>query len=259
MSGKKNNKVVGTIQARMGSSRLPGKVMRNVCGKPLLGWQISRIKQSRLLDEVIVATSTNSLDDEIANYCDELGVRCYRGDENDVLHRIASVIKEYNIYHHVEFCGDSPLIDYHIIDTAIGLYFKFLKKHQCVYNASEISYPPGQDVMVYKGKYLLDLDEKIEKNSPKREHVGFNLLSLDNFSIYSLKARGHYHFPEIYLEVDTKKDFDFIEKIITHFHNRNKDYFSLSEIIDFLSQKPELSKINKNEHRRWKDLKDNLI
>ena len=88
-------KIVGSIQPRMNSTRLPGKTLRMVAGKPLLGWQISRLQRSRLLDEIIVATSTSSDDDVLEQFCDQNEIRCFRGSENDVLGRIAGAIEAY--------------------------------------------------------------------------------------------------------------------------------------------------------------------
>ena len=117
-------KIIATIQARMGSSRLPGKVLKDIHGKPMLLWHIERIKRSRLLDDLIIATTTNSLDDEIVNFCEQHKVSYYRGSEDNVLNRIASLIKQHNIGIHVEFCGDSPLTDPQLIDEFICYYLK---------------------------------------------------------------------------------------------------------------------------------------
>ena len=86
----------------MGSSRLPGKVLADVCGKPMLLWQVDRVRNSRLIDDVVVATTNNKIDDEIASFCLKHKIKCYRGSEHDVLERISSLIKYFNIDVHVE-------------------------------------------------------------------------------------------------------------------------------------------------------------
>ena len=87
----------------MGSSRLPAKVLKDICGKPMLLWQVERIKRSRLLDDVIVATTTSQIDDEIVEFCKKYKINYFRGSEDDVLNRVASLIRAYKIGLHVEF------------------------------------------------------------------------------------------------------------------------------------------------------------
>lgn len=254
-----NNLVTATIQARMGSTRLPGKVMKMVSGQPLLGWQILRIKKSRLIDDVVVATTDSVIDDEIVHYCKNNNIKFYRGSEHDVLGRVAGAISHFDIEHHVEFCGDSPLIDCDVIDTVIGLYFKNIERYNMAYNAYEISYPPGQDVMIYKGDLLLQINKHLASSDSKRENVGYNLLFCNNVNILKIKALSDYHYPDLYLEVDTEKDFLVVSSIIEHFSSRNKAYFSLREMLDFLSKNKALANLNNSEHRRWKGLKESNV
>ena len=91
--------ITATIQARMGSSRLPGKVLADICGKPMLLWQIERIKKSRLVDNVVVGTSDSVLDDEIELFCKDNKIDCYRGSETDVLNRISSLLRAVSYTH----------------------------------------------------------------------------------------------------------------------------------------------------------------
>ena len=117
-------KIIATIQARMGSTRLPGKVLKDICGKPMLLWQVDRIKKSRLIDDVIIATTTSPKDDEIVQFGIKNNIKYYRGSEDDVLNRVASLICKFGIDLHIEFCGDSPLPDPQLIDEFIGYYLK---------------------------------------------------------------------------------------------------------------------------------------
>ena len=115
-------KIVASIQARMGSSRLPGKVLKDICGKPMLLWHLERIKRSRLLDDVIIATTTSEKDDELISFCNQHSVSYFRGSENDVLKRVSALINHHEIDIHIELCGDSPLTDPQIIDEFVGFY-----------------------------------------------------------------------------------------------------------------------------------------
>ena len=252
-------KIIASIQARMGSSRLPGKVLKDICGKPMLLWQVERIKRSRLLDDVIVATTTSQKDDEIIRFCEEHSINCYRGSENDVLNRISSLISAYKIDLHVEFYGDSPLPDPQIIDEFIGYYLKHQPKFDYVSSAMETTYPPGQEIVLYKGDVLTELDESLGGDDPLREHVAYNITRFpEKYNLASLTAPTWYHHPETYLQVDTTNDLSMMRKLIRHFVEQGVEYFTLAQILDFLETHPEIIAINNSEERRWKELRNNL-
>jgi len=115
-------KITATIQARMGSSRFPGKVLMPIVGKPMLALQIERIQRSMLIDEIIVATTENPNDDPIEHLAEEVGVSCFRGSEDDVLSRVVGALKAFNTDVHVEFMGDNPMPDMMVLDSIIGYY-----------------------------------------------------------------------------------------------------------------------------------------
>ena len=251
-------KTIASVQARVGSERLPGKVLKNINGKPLLWYLIQRIRQSRLLDDVIVATTENQIDDQIVKFCETYGVNFYRGSENDVLDRISSMIKEKSIDVHVEFFGDSPLIDPHIIDEVIGYYFKYKDNYDFVTNSLKITYPPGQEVSVYRGECLVEANEFTPLNDPLREHVNIHITKYpDKFKIKNLEAPRYYHYPNIYLEVDTPEDFEMISTIINHFVNIGNINFTLAQILNYLSINNSLAETNNKVIRKWKEFKKN--
>ncbi len=240
----------------MGSTRLPRKVLKDICGKPMLQWQVERVRRSRLLDDVIVATTTNPLDDEIAEFCEVNGISYFRGSEEDVLNRIATLIAHYAVDVHVEFWGDSPLSDAHIIDEVIGYYLKFRDKYDYVSTSLKTTYPPGQEVVVYRGSALLEADELVSKDDPLREHCGLNITrDSGRFRLCSLEAPPYYYYPDIYLEVDTPEDFEVVRAIISHFVGAGQEYFSLSQILDYLGNNKSLIDINNKIHRRWKEFR----
>jgi len=255
----KKLRIIGSIQARMGSTRLPGKVLKEISGKPMLLQQIERIKKSRLLDDIVVATTTSSSDDEIVSLCYNHNIKYFRGSENDVLNRIASLIKKFKVDVHVEFFGDSPLPDPQIVDEFIGYYLKYKNVYDFVSNSLKTTYPPGQEVIVYNGKALIKADEFVLRNDPLREHVSIHITqNKHKYRICNLEAPSHYYHPDIYLEVDTCEDFELISRIFKHFNSIGKDYFSLAEILDYLDQNEALKKINQKVVRRWKRFRENV-
>lgn len=249
--------VVATIQARMGSTRLPGKVLKEASGKPILLWQVERIRRSRLVDNVIVATSTSTADDQIENLCSADGIDCFRGSETDVLNRIASLIRERSIDIHVECFGDSPLIDPQIIDEFVGFFLKHENQFDFLSNTLETTYPPGSEVIVYAGEALLTVERMLANDDPLREHAGYNITRFpEEFRIESLTAPLWYYAPEIYLEVDTTEDLEVMRSIIAHFSENGREHFTLSQILDFMRGRPDLTGANANVKRRWKDLRN---
>lgn len=243
--------IVATIQARLGSTRLPGKVLMEVCGKPLLQYQIERIRRSRLVDDVIIATTSAANDDLIAEFGQGLGVQVYRGPEHDVLKRIANLLRSYRIDIHVELIGDSPLTDPQIADEIIGFYLKHAGRYDYVSNGTEVSYPSGMEVNVYPAAALIEADSLVSPDDPLREHVDIHLSRNPRYRSHCLKAPAYFHRPDIFLEVDTMRDFQMLSQIITHFVERGVIHFSLSQILDFLEMRPDLVKWNQDEERRW--------
>ena len=252
-------KIIASIQARMGSSRLPGKVLMDIVGKPMLLWHVERLKRSRLLDDVIVATTMNQKDDEIEVFCKQNNILCYRGSESNVLNRISSLIDFHKIDIHVEFCGDSPLVDPQIVDEFIGFYLKDKKSYDCVSNALKTSYPPGQEVIVYRGDLLIELDQKLDIEDPLREHAGYNITRFpDIYQLAALEAPEWFYDPEAYLEVDTLPDLEMMRLLISYFVEQGKEHFSLSQILELLKNKPEIKQLNRMEDRRWKPLREDF-
>jgi spore coat polysaccharide biosynthesis protein SpsF len=250
-------KIVASIQARMGSSRLPGKVLKHICGKPMLLWHVERVKRSRLLDDVIVATTTSKKDDEIVSFCKQHAIPCYRGSEDDVLNRIASLICHHHIDVHLEFCGDSPLTDPQIIDEFVGYYLKHQSSFDYVSSAMKTTYPPGQEVIVYRGGVLCELDKTLSSDDPMREHVGYNITRFpDRYRLASLEAPDWFYEPEAYLEVDTPIDLEMMRQLIGFFVDKGIEHFTLSQILDLLKKQPEIMQLNNSEVRRWKSLRE---
>ena len=252
-------RITASIQARLGSTRFPGKVLKTICGKPMLLWQVERIRRSRLVDEVYVATTCLPQDDEIEEFCSKHNILCYRGAENDVLNRIASFIRELNVEIHLECYGDSPLIDPHLIDEFIGYFLKYSGQIDYVSNALKTTYPPGMEVVLYPGHVLDALDRKLSGDDPLREHVGFNITRFpERYRLAGLEAPPCYFRPNIYLEVDTQNDFEVVSRVVSYFVEQNCECFTLSQIIHFLDQSPKLTALNSSIERRWKPLREQV-
>ncbi|KAB8135351.1 NTP transferase domain-containing protein [Gracilibacillus oryzae] len=240
-------KTAAIIQARMGSTRLPGKVLRQVLGKPLLSYQLERIRQAEKVDEIIVATTTEEIDDEIVHFCQSENILCFRGSEQDVLSRYyeASKLTDANVI--VRLTSDCPLIDPEVIDKVIGAY---TESSDYVSNVMQRTYPRGMDVEVFS-KELLGKIHQYAKTESDREHVTTYVRDQpDLFQVVDVLHDINYS--KLRLTIDTAEDFQLVKNIMEAL-NQVKPQFRLDDIISVLNDHPEWLKINQHiEQKRWK-------
>lgn len=232
--------VVAIVQARMGSTRLPRKVLKKIKGKPILGYVIERLQQCASLDEIVVATTTNIVDTVIERYCLDEGISCFRGSEDDVLSRYYEAAKQYGADIVVRVTSDCPLIAPEIVDEVIARH----KAGNAEYTANIItrSYPRGWDVEVMNFEILQQTHEDATKLY-HREHVTLYIREHpEKFKLINVEAKGKLRRPDIRITLDTPEDFQLIAAILTHFRS---NVISAEEIIDFLNDHPQLLEINK--------------
>ncbi|MEH2269293.1 MAG: glycosyltransferase family protein [Nostoc sp.] len=234
-------KTVIIVQARMTSTRLPGKVLKKVLDKPLLEYQIERLKRVKLADEIVIATTINSTDLPIIELCNRLSVPYFRGSENDVLARYHGAAKEYHADVVVRITSDCPLIDPQVIDKLIQFYLDYRYKYDYVSNCLERSYPRGMDTEVFSFLALHQAFlEAIEE--PDREHVTpFIYMQPERYRltqvVYSENQSLHRW------TVDTADDFELIKRIIEALHPKIPK-FTLEDCLDLLKQYPDWPLIN---------------
>jgi len=230
-------KIVGIVQARMGSTRLPGKVLKKVNGIPLLQYQLERMRQAKLLDELVIATTSTS--DAIFKFCKENNVQYFLGSENDVLDRYYQTAKNYGADIVVRMTSDCPVIDPNIIDCIIEYFLN--NDFDYVSNTIKRTFPRGMDTEVLTMDALKHAYNKAQKEY-EREHVTpYIYLNSNQFKI------GHYFGKidnsHIRLTVDTKEDFELISLIISELYEKDNN-FTLEHILKMLEAEPELLKIN---------------
>lgn len=240
-------KIVATIEARMKSSRLPGKVLLKVLGKSMIEHLINRLKQVPSLNEIVIATTINKEDDRLEFLAKKLEVMCYRGSEEDVMARVIEAGDSCNADIIVEITGDCPIIDPQIIEQAIRI-FKF-NNADYVSNAHIRSYPDGMDVQVFNIK-TLKRSSKMTKDPLDHEHVTLHIRNHpDIFSHIHLVAPPKDFWPELGLTLDEQKDYELLKKIMEYFGLDNP-YFSCSEVIHLLKGAPEWAAINSDVIRK---------
>lgn len=233
-------KIVCIIQARMGSTRLPGKVMKKIKGETVLYHVVERVKQSELIDQIVVATTTNRQDDVLVEEAKRLKVSSYRGSEEDVLSRYYYAAKKYNADRIVRVTSDCPFIDPTIVDQVISKHLETNADYTS--NSIERTYPRGLDTEVFN----FDVLEEAYKNATQKyekEHVTPYILEHPNkFKLINIEAEEKLRRPDIRITLDTIEDFELISRIILHFPSIN---FATEDIIDFINQNPKLIDINK--------------
>lgn len=241
--------VVAVVQARMGSTRLPGKILKKVNGKTLLDYQMERVEQSKLIDKIVIATTVKESDQPIVDFCLKRNIDYYRGSEDDVLSRYYEAAHEFKADIIVRLTSDCPIIDPEVIDKVIQFYLENQSKLDYVSNTIDRTYPRGLDTEVFSLEALNKAYNKAT-HPRDREHVtAYFYTNPEKFRIGSFNEGPNYS--EYRWTVDTEEDFKLIELILTSLYKDGK-LFSLSDTIDLLEKHPEWKKIN--EHIEQKKL-----
>jgi spore coat polysaccharide biosynthesis protein SpsF len=229
------------VEARMSSTRLPGKVLLPAAGKPLLEHQIERLRQVRHLDEIVVATTVNRADDRIAELAKNLGASFYRGSEEDVLGRVFDAARTFGVDVIVEIPSDRPLVDAQVVELCIEQYSATDADY--VANNLEPSYPLGMDVQVFATDLLEEI-AKLTQDGADREHVSLYIYSHpEKYRLLNVKAPPEQARPELRLTIDTEEDYRVVRAIFEALYPRKND-FGLSDILTFLDQHPDIAAIN---------------
>jgi spore coat polysaccharide biosynthesis protein SpsF len=229
-------------QARTGSTRLPGKVLMEINGTPLLKTHLDRLSKAKNIDLIIVATTETHVDDFLAKKVIDWGYEVFRGSENDVLDRFYMAVKNYNPEFVVRVTSDCPLIDPELIDKVVE-YTKIKNKDYCA-NIIEETFPDGQDIEVFKFSVLKSAWKNSTLDSD-REHVtpyirnntdikGGNFFTGVNYS-------SKQNFSQLRMTVDEAKDFELIKKLINDL-GTNKSWQQYSKHII----ENDLNKINED-------------
>jgi spore coat polysaccharide biosynthesis protein SpsF len=237
-------KVWASIEARMTSSRLPGKVlMEAVKNVPMLEFMIERVQKASLIDGVIVATTINDSDDPIAALCHRLSVPCYRGSEEDVLLRVLEAHNSVGSSIIVELTGDCPLIDPAIIDKVVQVYFD--NNFDFVSNGHVRSYPDGLDVGIFSVDLLAEVEKKT--NDPyDRENVSSYIYRSGQYSLESVIADKELFWPELRITLDDTGDYELIINIIRYFYALDSLDFTAYDIVHYLRTHPKLLRLNED-------------
>ena len=238
---KKNLMILGIIQARTGSSRLPGKIMMKIEGKTMLEHMIERISKSKKLDKIIIATTTKKNDDVITILAKKMNIDIFRGSENDVLDRYYNACEKYSANIVVRLSSDSPLLDGEIIDNVIEEYLSGNYDFVGTLAPQPRTFPDGLSVEVFSSK-LLNYAQLNAKKLSDREHVTLYMLTQPHkFKIHRVDYENdcsRYRF-----NLDYSEDFQLLKKIFKNFYPKNK-HFKVNDVIQWLENNPRIFEIN---------------
>ena len=231
--------VIAIVQARMGSTRLPGKVLLNLENQTVLEHVIERVKSSKHIDDVIVATTISKDDLRIVVLCANLGISIYCGSEDDVLDRYYQAAKLFKADNIVRITSDCPVIDPKIIDDAITLHLK--NNADYTSNTLNETYPDGEDVEVFTFA-ALKTAWKNAKLVSEREHVTpYIRNNPDVFKYTSLEYKGN--LSQKRWTLDNAEDLEFLRLVYKYLYSKNS-LFGMDDILSLIDEKPEIEEIN---------------
>lgn len=229
--------ILAILQGRLSSTRLPGKVLKEINGKPMILQQIDRLKHSKKIDKLVVATSVDPSDDELVQLLQHEGIDVRRGPLNDVVERFGLVADEFNPETIVRLTADCPLADAQVIDEVITRHIETGSDYTS--NVLEPTFPDGLDVECISSSAFSKLRAS-NLSIPEREHVTMGLYSHpEDYSLTSVTQQPDRS--SLRWTVDVQEDLDFVRRVYQHLYDENQ-YFGQKEILDLLQIHPELSR-----------------
>lgn len=239
----KGKKIGITIEARMSSTRLPGKTLKLLHGRPMLARMIERLKRVKSADVIVIATTNQPEDTPIVGLAKEMGIGCYQGSSEDVLDRVLQAAKKYEIDLIVETCGDCPVIDPGII----GMQIQTFLEHEVDYLGCHLvkTFPLGLDAKLFTAKTLEEV-ANITNDPADRENVSLYIYEHpEKYKLMNIEAKGRQRRPDLRLVVDHEEDFDLIESIYNQLYDMKPD-FNYNDMLDLFGRRPDLTEINRD-------------
>lgn len=233
--------VTAIIQARMGSTRLNGKTMANIAGRPFIWHVIDRLRHAKKIDEIILATTINKDDDVLEEKAKKWGIKCFRGSSDNVLERFYNAAKKFKCETIIRITADDPFKEPPLIDNMIDYYIKHKNEIEFMSNDIEPTFPDGFIVEIFPFK-TLELAYKNAKTKEEKEHLDEYMLKSRQLRKYNFKKKGK-NLSKLRLTLDTEKDLIFTRKVYEKLYNPRR-IFILKDIINLLKKEPQLLKIN---------------
>lgn len=231
----------------MSSSRLPGKILLEANGIPMLEHLVKRLKAVKSLNGIILATTINPNDDVLEEFSKNIGIDCFRGSEEDVMSRVIGAAEKAKAKVVVEITGDCPILDPQIVEQIVRMFYA--NNADYVGNSHVRSYPDGMDTQVF---YLDTLKKSFDmtENRLDREHVTLHIRNNPNiFSHINIVAPPELYWPELGLTLDEAADYELLKCILEYFEKKNP-IFSCLDVIKLLKENPKWISINQDVQRK---------
>lgn len=246
------------IQARMGSSRLPGKVLLKLVGKPVIQHVVERLAMSKMISKIIVATSTSKTDNVLAEFLKVNGIAFFRGDENDVLDRFYQCAQKFKLDVVIRITSDCPFVDARLVDEIVDHFLAQKGKVDYAANVNPPTYPDGLDAEVFSFT-ALEKSQKEAKMQYQREHVTSYIR--DNPQIFKIvNITYKKDLSKVRLTLDTPEDFQVVSNIYNSLYSKNPK-FSWLDIVNLIEANPEIlnpSKHIKRDEKYWQQRAEQL-
>lgn len=224
------------LQARMSSTRLPGKVLKLINGKPMIYWQINRISRSTEISKIVIATTTDSTDDDLVNYLKFLNVPFVRGSIQNVKGRFDEVLRNFPRDSFVRLTADCPLVMPKLIDQMVA-HFNDNSGLDYLSNTIDPTFPDGLDIEIVNTRAFSSLN-LTRLSQLEQEHVTYGLYARHGkFNVMNYNSSKD--LSDLRWTVDYKQDLAFVRKVYNNFKGKEFD-FTMEEVLDFLTLNPKL-------------------
>ena len=239
-------KVVAVIQARTGSTRLPGKVLLPLAGRPMLERMLDRVRVARTLDGVVVATTRQAVDGSIRQLCARLGVDCVSGDADDLIARHLLAARTTGAEVVVKIPSDCPLIDPQVIDTVVGFFRAQHPRYAFVSNLQPATWPDGNDVEVMRRDVLEQADREATRAFQREHTTPFIWDQPERFTVANVvRPDGRDLSATHRLTIDYREDYAVLNAVFEALHKPEGPPFSVEQIADYLDAHPEVQALNR--------------
>lgn len=243
MKTTRRPRIVCIIEARFNATRLPGKVLMPILGEPMLGRMVERLRRSRTIDDIVIATVTGTSDDALAAYSETLGVHVFRGSEEDVLDRVVRAARSQAADIIVETTGDCPLIDPGLVDKVVGDFL--MGGANFVSNILPHTTPRGTDVRVFRASDLRDINDS-SADPADHEHVSLHFWEHpERYICRNVETDLPEAAASLRLTVDTPEDMELVRAIYAELYGANPA-FTLADVLTLLDRRPDLAEMNRH-------------
>jgi len=242
-----SKRVVAIVEARMTSSRLPGKHLLEALGRPMIGHLIRRLQAVSSLSDIVIAMTQRSNDDVLEEYLNGLGVNVFRGDEDDVMGRVLGAARAFDADVICEVTGDCPIIDPVLVEHAIQTFL--LNPTISYLNNGRYGLPDGMGCQVFSVEALAESERQTDEPLD-REHVTLHIKrNPGRFPAIYLPALSTCFWPELAVTLDEQDDYVLLKRLIEHFGD-DEPLFSCDQVVRFLKSRPEWVEINRSVIRK---------